>query len=415
MALTDTAARNAKPKAKPYRLYDSGGLYLEIAPSGGKWWRLKYRIDGKEKRLSIGVYSSAGSSKVVTGLKEAREKATDAKRLLADGIDPSHHRRMAKAARIERGTNSFEAVAREWFDKNRANWVDSHSKKVISRLERDIFPYLGKRPIAEITAPELLAVIRKIENRAVESAHRTLGHCSQIFRYGVATARVPHNVAADLKGALAPTQKQHFAAVTDPDQVGGLLRAIDAYKGTLIVQSALKLAPLVFVRPGELRKARWADIDLEAQEWRYKATKTGIDHVVPLSEQAVDILKQLQPVTDRSEYVFPSARSAKRPMSDNAVLAALRRAGIEKDEMTGHGFRAMARTILDEVLGFRPDMIEQQLAHTVRDPLGRAYNRTSHLPERHKMMQAWADYLDQLKNKGTLIPLKAMRRKTTRA
>jgi integrase len=399
MALTDTAIRNAKPGDKAKRLFDGGGLYLEVAPAGGKWWRLKYRFGGKEKRLSLGVYPDIS-------LRQARERRDEARRLLATETDPSQHRKAKRAAQEERAGNSFEVVAREWFARQSSVWVDSHGSRIIRRLERDIFPWLGKRPVAEITPPELLAVVRRIEGRgALETAHRALQNCGQVFRYAIATARAERDPSQDLRGALPPVKEGHFAAVTDPKRLGEILRAFDGYEGTLPVRCALRLAPLVFVRPGELRKALWADIDLEAAEWRYEVTKTGTPHIVPLSRQATEILEEIHPLTGRSSYVFPSARSAQRPMSDNAILAALRRMGIPKDEMTGHGFRAAARTILDEVLGFPPHLIEHQLAHAVRDPLGRAYNRTAHLPERRKMMQQWADYLDKLKAGADVIPL----------
>jgi integrase len=391
MPLTVTAIKNAKPAEKPIRLFDERGLYLEIAPSGGRWWRFKYRIDGKEKRVSLGVYPDVG-------LKEAREARDAARKLVAQGVDPSAHRRAQKVSRLESGANSFEVVAREWLAKQQPLWSEVHYGNVLARLEGNVFPWLGKRPIAEINAQELLQVVRRIEERgAVETAHRTLSICGAVFRYGVATGRAERDVSGDLKGALQPVRPKHLAAIVEPKRVGELLREIDGYQGTLPVKCALRLAPLVFVRPGELRTARWSDIDLEKAEWRFEVSKTKTPHIVPLATQAVAILRELQPLTGRREFVFPSARSPRRPMSNNAVLSALRRLGIPKEEMSGHGFRAMARTILDEGLGFRPDVIEHQLAHTVRDPLGRAYNRTAHLAERRSMMQAWADHLDQLK------------------
>ena len=258
---------------------------------------------------------------------------------------------------------------------------------------------MGTKPIADITAQNLLLVIRRIEQRGVvETAHRSLQHCSQVFRYAIATGRAERDPAADLRGALKPTTTKHFAAVTTPDEVASLLRQLDGYQGTLIVQCALRLAPLVFVRPGELRQARWKDIDLNAGQWEFLVKKTKSNHIVPLSCQAVSILREIYPLTGQGEYVFPSARHPKgdRAMSDNAILAAMRKMGISKNEMSGHGFRAMARTMLDEILGFRVDFIEHQLAHAVKDPNGRAYNRTAFLPERRKMMQEWADYLDKL-------------------
>ncbi len=400
MPLTDTAIRNAKPAEKPYKLFDERGLYLEVTPTGGKWWRLKYRFSGKEKRLSLGVYPDVS-------LKDARARRDEARKLLANGIDPSENRKVQKAVKQDRASNSFEVVAREWFAKHTPNWADHHSDRIIRRLERDIFPWIGGKPIADVTAPELLAVVRRIENRgALETAHRALGNCGQVFRYAVATGRAERDPSGDLRGALPPVKGEHFAATTEPKRVAEILRAMDGYEGTLTVRCALRLAPLVFVRPGELRKAEWSDIDLDAAEWRYTVTKTNTPHIVPLARQAVAILRELHPLTGRGRFVFPGARSVERPMSDNAILAAMRRMGIGKDEMSGHGFRAVARTILDEVLGVRPDYIEHQLAHAVRDPNGRAYNRTAHLPERRKLMQQWADYLDKLKAGAEVVSLR---------
>ena len=400
MPLTDTAIRNAKPGEKPAKIFDERGLFLLVTPTGGKWWRLRYKFDGKEKLLSLGTYPD-------TGLKDARTRRDDARKLLADGIDPGENRKAVKAARQERAANSFEVVAREWYAKQAPNWAEHHGDRIIRRFERDIFPWIGGRPIADVTAPELLAAVQRIENRgALETAHRALGNCGQVFRYAVATGRALRDPSGDLRGALPPVKGEHFAAVTEPIQAAQLLRTLDGYQGTLTVACALRLAPLVFVRPGELRTAEWADIDLETAEWRYHVTKTDSDHIVPLASQAVAILRELHALTGTGRFVFPGARSNGRPMSDNAILAAMRRMGIGKDEMSGHGFRAMARTILDEVLGFRPDFIEHQLAHAVKDPNGRAYNRTAHLGERRKMMQAWADYLDKLKAGGDVLPFK---------
>ena len=393
MPLSNTAIRNAKPGEKAKKMFDGRGLYLEVAPSGGKWWRLKYRFEGKEKRLSLGTYPDVS-------LKDARERRDEARRLMANGIDPSEHRKAEKAASAERTANSFEAIAREWFSKHEPNWSASHADRVIRRLHRDVFPWIGSRAIANITAPQLLETVQRIEQRgALETAHRVLNICSQVFRYAIATGRAIYNPSADLRGALPPVKGKHFASVTEPEQVGEVLRALEGYAGTLPVRCALRLAPLVFVRPGELRHAQWKDIDLDNAEWRFLVTKTETQHIVPLSKQAIEILQELKPLTGRGRYVFPSARNPKgdRPMSDNAILGAMRRMGISKEELSGHGFRAMARTILDEVLKFRPDYIEHQLAHKVRDPNGRAYNRTAHLSERRKMMQVWADYLDKLK------------------
>lgn len=399
MSLSDTLIRNAKPRTKAIKLFDGGGLYLEISPAGGKWWRLKYRFDGKEKRLSLGVYPTVS-------LKDVRERRDTARKLLANGRDPSEDRKATKLARAHNMENSFELVAREWLGKFSSTWAATHQDRVIRRFERDIFPWIGSRLISEVNAPELLNVVRRIEKRgALETAHRALGNCGQVFRYAVATGRAIRDPCGDLRGALPPAKSDHFAATTDPKRVGEILRAMDGYQGTFTVRCALRLAPLLFVRPGELRRAQWVDMQLDAQEWRYTVTKTNTPHIVPLSRQAVDILCELQPLTGHGRYVFPGARSNGRPMSDNAILAAMRRMNIDKSEMSGHGFRAVAKTILDEVLGVRPDLIEHQLAHAVRDPNGRAYNRTAHLPERRKMMQQWSDYLDKIKVGGEVIPL----------
>lgn len=411
---SDATIKAKKPQAAPYRLPDGDGLYLLIRPDGKKWWRLDYTHEGKRKTLSLGTYPE-------TGLALARTKAAAERELVAAGIDPSEARKSKKAQRaeaqeIERRlaegiplADSFEAIAREWFNKFSAGWVASHGDKIIRRLERDIFPWLGARPIAEIKAPDLLSAVRRIEDRgAIETAHRALQNCGQVFRYAIATGRAERDISADLRGALVPVSKTHLPAITDPKQIGGLLRSLDGYAGFFVTKCALRIAPLVFVRPGELRKAEWAEIDLDNAEWTIPAERMKMrqPHLVPLSRQAAEILRELHAVTGRGQYVFPGARTNGRPMSDNAVLAALRRMGIPKEEMTGHGFRAMARTVLDEVLGFRPDWIEHQLAHAVRDPNGRAYNRTAHLTKRREMMQAWADYLDALKVEN-VVPFKA--------
>lgn len=411
---SDATIKAAELKEAPYRLPDGSGLYLLVRPDGKKWWRLDYTHAGKRKTLSLGIYPN-------TGLALARRKADAARALLAEGIDPSEARKEEKdqqseAREIERRlaegiplADSFEAVAREWFDKFSPGWVAGHGDKIIRRLERDIFPWLGARPIAELKAPELLSALRRIEDRgAIETAHRALQNCGQVFRYAIATGRAERDISADLRGALVPVSKTHLPAITDPKAIGGLLRSIDGYAGFFVTKCALRLAPLVFVRPGELRKAEWSELDLDNAEWTIPAERMKMrqPHLVPLSRQAVEILRELHAVTGRGQYVFPGARTNGRPMSDNAVLAALRRMGIPKDEMTGHGFRAMARTVLDEVLGFRPDWIEHQLAHAVRDPNGRAYNRTAHLTKRREMMQAWADYLDALKAEN-VVPFKA--------
>jgi len=392
MSLSATAIKNSKPKDKNYKLSDERGLYLLITTKGSKWWRLDYRFQKKRKTLSMGVYPDIS-------LKEARERRDQARNQIANDIDPSEVRKTVKSEIHNQSKNSFEVIAREWFVKFSSTWSDGHADRIIRRLERDIFPWIGGKPIAGLTAPQLLEVIQRIESRgALETAHRALRNCGEIFRYAIATGRANSDLSGDLKGSLPQVRVLHLAAITEPKKVGELLKVLDGYKGTLVVSCALRLAPLVFVRPGELRKAEWKDIDLERGEWRFDITKTNTQHIVPLSRQAIKILSELEMLTGNGQYVFPGARSEARPMSDNAVLAAFRRLDISKDEMSGHGFRAMARTILDEVLGFRPDFIEHQLAHAVRDPNGRAYNRTAHLNERKKMMQAWADYLDNLKN-----------------
>jgi integrase len=399
LPLTDKEIRNAKPGDKPKRLFDERGLYLEVSPAGGKWWRLKYRYAGKEKRLSLGTYPDVG-------LRDARDRRDESRKLLADGIDPSANRKATRAASADRAANSFEVVAREWFAKFSSEWAPNHKDRVIRLFDRDIFPMIGALPISEVKAPELLKVLRRIELRgALDTAHRARGNCSQVLRYAVATGRCERDPSSDLRGALPPKKAEHFAATVDPSKLAGILRAMDGYQGDLVVRCALRLAPLVFVRPGELRTAEWKDIDLDAGEWRYRVNKTDIDHIVPLCRQAIAILRELHPLTGDGRFVFPGARTNKRPMSDNAILGALRRMNIGKEEMTGHGFRAVARTILDEVLGFRVDLIEHQLAHAVKDPNGRAYNRTAHLPERRRMMGAWGSYLDRLKSGAEVIEI----------
>jgi integrase len=391
MPLNDVTCKQAKPKEKAYRLADSKGLYLEVAPSGGKWWRLKYRINGKEKRISLGVYPEVG-------LKDARDKCDAARKQVADGIDPSVQRKAVKLAGSEKSANSFEVVAREWFGKFSKAWAASHADKIIRRLERDVFPWIGGRPIAEVTAPELLAVLRRVENRgALETAHRAKQNCGQIFRYAIATGRAERDPSADLRGALPPTQETHHASITDPKAIGGLLRAIDGYTGSFITKCALRLAPLTFVRPGELRKGEWTEVNFDTAEWRIPAERMKMRqvHIVPLSTQALGILKEIHALTGDGQYIFPGARTNGRPMSENTVNGALRRLGYAGDEMTGHGFRSMASTLLNEQ-GWKPDAIERQLAHAERNNVRAAYNYAEHLPERKRMMQAWADYLDGL-------------------
>jgi integrase len=401
--LTDPECKKAELKDKPYRKFDGGGLYLEVHPNGAKYWRLKYRHAGKEKRLALGVYPAVS-------LKQAREMAQDEKRKLSAGRDPATERKIQKLMGRVALENSFEAVAREWLERRAGKLSAKHVEKVMARLSKNLFPWIGDRPIAEVSAPELLQALRRVEERgAVHTAKRLLQYAGQVFRYGISTGRCQRDIAADLRGALTEEVETHRAAITDPKKVGALLRALDGYQGEFATRCALRLSPLLFVRPGELRHAEWSEIDLDRAEWSIPAEKIKMRqaHMVPLSEQAIAVLKEIQPLTSRGRYVFPSQRTAERPISDNTINAALRRMGFDtREEMTAHGFRAMARTILDEVLGFRPDFIEHQLAHAVRDPNGRAYNRTSHLPERRKMMQAWADYLDQLKAGADVVPIR---------
>ncbi len=391
--LTDTACKNAKPNTnKPYKLTDEKGLYLLVSQNGSKYFRMDYRFGGKRKTLALGIYPE-------TSLKQARDKRDEARSQLADGIDPSENRKAIKLAKADSAANSFEVLAREWFERNMADKSDSHRKRILSGLERDIFPYIGGKPVLDIKAVELLNVLRKIEERAIETAHRMLWTCGSVFRYAIVTGRLETDITQALKGSLKPVNGGHFSAITDAKALGALLRAIDSYSGSLMVKTALQIAPLVFVRPIELRNMEWAHVDFDTKEWRYLVTKTNVQHIVPLANQVINTIQELQPITGHGRFVFPSERTpdGSRCMSDAALLAALRRMGFSKEEVSVHGFRATARTLLDEVLGFRPDFIEHQLAHAVRDPNGRAYNRTAHLEERRKMMQSWADYLDTLK------------------
>lgn len=404
MKLSDTAIKKAKPEAKSYKMSDGGGMYLEVMPSGSKYWRLKYRFGGKEKRLAFGVYPD------VT-LAEARSRRDAARKLLANDTDPSVAKQAKKAANVELGANSFEVIAREWFIRHAPNWKENHSSKIIARLEKDVFPWIGTKPITEIAAPTLLAAIRRIEARgALETAHRALACCGQVFRYAVATGRAERDPTGDLRGSLPPVKKdKHFAAITDPQKVGELMRDIDGYQGSYIVKCAFKLSPLLFVRPGELRKMEWKNLNLDAAEWIYFVTKTETQHIVPLCKQAVAVLREIQPLTGHGKYVFHGERDHDRPMSDNAIRSALRRMGWANDEMTPHGFRAMASTILDN-MGYKQEWLERQLAHEEANKVKAAYKRDAwrmYLPERTTMMQAWADYLDKLKKGAQVIPMRA--------
>ena len=400
MTLTDTAIRNARPLIKPKRLFDGGGLYVEISPNGGKWWRFKYRFGGKEKRLSLGVYPAIS-------LKDARDRRDALRKQVANDIDPGVRRRAEKASKAEAGANSFEVVAREWHMKQSNAWVKSTIAARLTRLEAEVFPAFGSRSIAEVGAPEILKILRRIEGRgANEVARRVRQMIGQIFRYAIATGRAERDPSADLRGALVPTVVRHHSALTQPKAVGALMRAIAGYQGEPVTQAALRLAPLVFVRPGELRAAQWDEFELDDAEWRIPAARMKMreEHIVPLSRQAVAVLRNIHELTGRGAFVFPSVRSRTRPMSENTVNAALRRMGYTTDEMTGHGFRAMASTLLNEQ-GWNRDAIERQLAHAERNDIRAAYNRAEHLPERRKMMQAWADYLDALRTGAEVIPL----------
>jgi len=389
--LSAVRVRDAKPREKPYKLFDERGLYLLVKPTAdqyqGRLWRFRYRVNGVEKLLALGTYPDVS-------LKRAREKRDEARRLLADGVDPNVQRKTERAA----STETFEAVGREWLA-HRAKTTAAITQQKATWLLEQIFSDIGSRPIREVSAPELLAALRKIEARGHhESAHRAKQKCGQVFRYAIATGRTERDISSDLRGALVPVVSKSHAALTDPAEIGALLRAIDSYEGQPITAAALKLAPLVFVRPGELRGARWAEFNLDAGEWRIPGPrmKMGEQHIVPLSRQAVTILLDPQLLTGRSEYVFPSLLSATRPMSNNTINTALRRLGYMKDQMTGHGFRAMASTLLNEQ-GFPPDVIELQLAHVERNKIRAAYNRAQRLADRVQMMQAWGDYLETLR------------------
>lgn len=396
MSLTDADCRSAKAPDKPRKLSDEKGLYL-LVNATGRYWRMDYRFGGKRKTLALGVYPEVS-------LKAAREGRDAARSLCRDGVDPSSAKKAQRAS--QGGADTFEAVAREWYEKHAPGWAETHRTKIISRLENDVFPWIGSRPIAAIDPPELLAVARRIESRGtLDTAHRALQNCGQVFRYAVATGRAQRDPSGDLRGALPPLrQKDHFATITEPAAIGELLRAIDGYAGSFVTRCALKLAPLVFVRPGELRHAEWSEINFDAREWRIppEKMKGRVLHIVPLSEQALAILRELQPLTGGGRYVFPGEYNRSRPMSENTILAGLRRLGYSKEQMTGHGFRGMASTLLNEQ-GWKHDAIERQLAHAERNKVRAAYNYAEHLPERRKMMQAYADYLDSLRENRKII------------
>ena len=400
MPLTDTAIRNAKPKEKQYKIADERGLYLLVLKSG-KYFRWDYRFAGKRKTMALGVYPD-------TSLALARKRRDEGRELLARDIDPSQLKKAKRAAMKEMAENNFESIAREWIAKQKHKWSNGHTCGVTRKLELNIFPWLGKRPIKQITAKDLLTVLGKMEKRGVPySAGRVKAIVGQVFRYAIATDRAENDPSAALQGSLTPTITKHRATITAPKKIGGLLRAIDGYDGHIMTICALKLAPLVFVRPGELRHAEWSEIDLDNVEWKIPAEKMKMKrpHIIPLSRQAVEVFKEIYPVTGHGRYAFPSIRSVERPMSNNTMNAALRRMGYTKNDMTSHGFRAMSSTVLHEQ-GWPTDIVERQLAHTEQNKVKGAYDHAEHLPQRRKMMQAWADYLDALKAGAKVIPLR---------
>lgn len=391
--LTDAKLRKLRGKLKPYKLADRDGLYVSVQPNGARWWRFDYRHVGKRKTLSLGVYDD------VT-LASARERLRDARRLLADGVDPSEARRTVKREKLRASANTFQAVAEEWLSKHRVKLAPATVTKIEWLFKNYAFPSIGSRVISTIEPPDILDFLRKIEKLGrIETTHRTKQICGQVFRYAIATGRAIRDPSADLRGALTPVVKRHHAAVTSPVEIGRLLAAIESFQGSFPVWQALRLAPLLFVRPGELRKAEWTEIDLNAALWRIPAEKMKARraHLVPLSTQAVALLRDLQPLTGEGRFVFPSIRTNdKRPMSDNTLNAALRRLGYTSEQQTAHGFRTIASTRLNE-MGWRSDVIEKQLAHEDRDSVRRAYNRAEHLEDRRQMLQVWADECDRLR------------------
>jgi len=403
VALTDTFVKNIKPTGAPTgdKHTDGQGLYLHIKDAG-KYWRMNYRFGGKQKTLALGVYPAVS-------LADARSRRDKARKLLANDTDPGAAKRDEKQAKARASANTFEVVAAQWLQATAANRAEVTQEKVTNWLKKDINPYIGTMPIATIGPRDVLAVARRMETRKVfDSAKRIVQICGQVFRYAVAEGSAERDITADLHSALQQAEKKNYAAITDPRQAGDLLRSIFSYTGHPCTLAALKLTPMVFVRPGELRTAEWAEIDLDGAEWRIPGSKMKmkVDHIVPLSTQAVELLRSVQPLTGHGRYVFPSLRTGERPMSENTINAALRGMGYAKEVHSAHGFRAMARTIMDEVLGERVDLIEHQLAHAVKDANGRAYNRTAHLPARKVMMQTWADYLDKLRIGADVIQFK---------
>ena len=392
MKLTDTYLRALKATGQVQKKADGGGLYIHVSPTGGKLWRMAYSFEGKQKTLSFGAYPAVS-------LRDARQKREEAKEQLAKGIDPGAHKQAVKAATRAEYENTFEIIAREWFAKNKESWVDTHAEKIIRRLENYIFPIIGGRPVNHVTAPELLKALREVEAKGIpDVAHRALQDCSRIFRYAIATGRGERDTAADLRGALVPVKSENLASIIEPKAIGALLRDIDAYTGNVIVCAALRMAPYVFVRPGELRRAEWSEFNLEGAEWRIPAARMKMRqvHIVPLARQVVGILEDLRQYTGAGRFLFPSMLANTAPISDMTLLAGLRRLGYTKEQMTVHGFRSMASTLLNEQ-GYNRDWIERQLAHGERNSIRAAYNYAEYLPERRRMMTEWADYLDQLR------------------
>jgi len=399
--LTEMQIKAIKTESKSRKYFDTDGLFLLATKAGGRLWRFRYWRDGKEKALSLGAWPAVS-------IKQARLERNNARMLLAKGIDPAEQRRSLKYKDERMAENTFKAIALEWFNSIRHTWVPSHAKQTISIFERDIYPWIGDRQINEISPPELLKVIRRIEKRGVSQVPRiALQKCGKIFRYAIATGRAERDPAADLKDALLPAKKvTHFPTFTDPEKVGRLLLDIDSYTGIYTVKAALQIAPMVFVRPGELRCAKWRDIDFDNAEWKYHIRKTDVDHMVPLSRQFLEILRDLHEYTGHCEYVFSGAYDNRKTFNNCALSYGLYRLGYDtQTEITPHGFRAMARTLLHERLEYEPAIIEHQLAHSVPDLLGKAYNRTKFIDQRRQMMQAWADYLDRLKEEARVARL----------
>ncbi len=397
MALTNNEIKKAKPRERDYKLSDGKGLYLLVTAKGQKYWRLNYRFAGKQKTMALGVYGDKADK---VSLAEARRLCDEAKAWLKEGKDPSLQKKAQKIASAQHQQNTFKAVAKAWYLTLKDSWSPDYAAKVWRRMEVHLFPYIGTKPIGDIEVSELVVILKRLENaNKVETTHRINQNIRQIFEYAVNTSLIKHVPSTTLHKIIKPNKKKHFAAITEPKEVGRLMAAIDGFKGTHIVEVALKLSPLLFCRPGELRHLEWSEINTEEKRIELPAEKMkmGEPHIIPLSRQAWDLIEEIRPETSYGKYVFPSARGGGRPLSENAIRVALHSMSYTGDRMTAHGFRAMARTLLDEVLEYRIEWIEAQLAHAVKDSNGRAYNRTKHLKQRTAMMQRWADYLDQLR------------------